>query len=166
MAKDKTLSPYLESPKRLSDVIAAIQAMGTYKYYKLDFQGWADRISADISKADYWRNVFRDHPEFFRLDSNREKASLVWRRQYRKSYHVDSGAEVSAQEYELLMPHERARVSRRPLSPEDITSLINTAIHLHSRALEEQKDGRWWMHLVVAGAALLGAVLGGILSAR
>ena len=41
------LSPYLRDPNRLGDVIAAIQAMSTYKFYKLSFAGWADRMSAD-----------------------------------------------------------------------------------------------------------------------
>jgi hypothetical protein len=73
-------SPYLAEPTRLGDVIAAIQAMATYKYYKLDFEGWADRISADRNRADHWQAVFEEHPEFFRLDGERKKASLVWRR--------------------------------------------------------------------------------------
>lgn len=50
-------SPYLSRDDRLADVIAAIQAAGTYKYYKLDFTGWADRISGDESKAFHWRKV-------------------------------------------------------------------------------------------------------------
>ena len=33
----KAHSPYLNDPKRLADVIAAIQAAATYKFYKLDF---------------------------------------------------------------------------------------------------------------------------------
>jgi hypothetical protein len=32
-------SPYLPNSGRLADVIAAIQAMGTYKFYKLTFAG-------------------------------------------------------------------------------------------------------------------------------
>ena len=75
-------SPYLANADRLADVIAAIQVMGAYRFYKLNFKGWADRISADETKADYWRNIFMEHPEFFRLDTKKEKASLVWRRQY------------------------------------------------------------------------------------
>ncbi|MDA2934785.1 hypothetical protein MYX82_10650 [Acidobacteria bacterium AH-259-D05] len=51
----KAHSPYLNDPKRLADVIAAIQAAATYKFYKLDFGGWADRISGDESEADHWR---------------------------------------------------------------------------------------------------------------
>jgi hypothetical protein len=36
-------SPYLNDHGRLGDVVAAIRAMATYKFYKLDFEGWADR---------------------------------------------------------------------------------------------------------------------------
>jgi len=44
-------SPYLNDTGRLADVIAAIQAMGTYKFYKLDFEGWADRITANKNQS-------------------------------------------------------------------------------------------------------------------
>ena len=54
LIKSKT-SPYIEANNRLADVIAAIQAMGTYKFYKLDFAGWADRISGDELEAPHWR---------------------------------------------------------------------------------------------------------------
>jgi hypothetical protein len=37
-------SPYLRDQARLADVIAEIQAPATYKFYTLDFAGWADRI--------------------------------------------------------------------------------------------------------------------------
>jgi hypothetical protein len=40
-------SAYLANSGRLADVIVAIQAMGTYKFYKLSFEGWADRITAN-----------------------------------------------------------------------------------------------------------------------
>lgn len=77
-------NPYTENTNRLADVIAAIQVMGTYKFYKLDFSGWADRIAGDETKGSYWKNIFEEHPEFFRLDSGRKRASLVWRRTYQK----------------------------------------------------------------------------------
>ena len=53
---------------RLADVIAAITTLGTYKYYKLDFAGWADRISGPTKDAAYWENIFREHSEFFRVN--------------------------------------------------------------------------------------------------
>src|SRR5688500_18588789 len=86
MKKQRSESACLNDPGRLGDVVAAIQAMGTYKFYKLPFDGWADRISGDSSKGDHWKTVFLEHPEFFRFDSKREKASLVWRRQYPKRF--------------------------------------------------------------------------------
>jgi hypothetical protein len=52
-------SPYLSEPARLGDVIAAIQAMATYKFYKLDFESWADRISADKALAEHLCDRFR-----------------------------------------------------------------------------------------------------------
>lgn len=156
-------SPYLSDPQRLSDVIAAIQAMATYKFYKLPHAGWAIRLSADESKADKWKSVFVDHPEFFRLDSTKEKASLVWRRQFPKRYNVDTERVITYQEYIVLTPHEQLRISRTPLSPADIKALVDTAVNLHSRALEHQKDKRWWAALSGGIGGLLGAVIGGLL---
>jgi hypothetical protein len=141
-------SPYLEDPNRLADVIAAIQAMSTYKFYKLPFNRWADRISGDESKGNYWRRVFEDHAEFFRLDSAREKASLVWRRQYPKLFHVDRGKRLSLDEYDALTETEKTRVSRDPLTPADIKTLVDTAINLHTRAIERERESRWWVSLL------------------
>lgn len=70
-------SPYLINENRLADVIAAIRVMGTYKFYKLSFAGWSDRIYGDEPKAECWKNIFIEHPEFFRLDEKKEKGSLV-----------------------------------------------------------------------------------------
>lgn len=157
------LSPYLRDPNRLGDVIAAIQGMATYKFYKLSFAGWADRMSADESQADKWKKVFLEHPEFFRLDSAREKASLVWRRQFPKRYDVDRCAMISNDEYELLSSEKKLRVSRVPLSSGDIKALVDTAVNLHSRALEQQKDKRWWVALASAVGGLIGSVFGALL---
>jgi hypothetical protein len=157
-------SPYLENPARLGDVIAAIQAMGTYKFYKMSFEGWADRITGDGSQADYWKRIFQEHPEFFRLDSAREKASLVWRRQYAKHYDVDSETKISTAEFEALPSDRKNRVSRDPLSPADIKTLIDTAINMHSRAVELQRERGWWKSpLLSAIAALIGAAAGALI---
>ena len=55
-------SPYLAEPGRLGDVIAAIQAMATYKFYKLTHEDWADRIAADKTQGDKWKRIFEQHP--------------------------------------------------------------------------------------------------------
>ncbi|MGF6647114.1 hypothetical protein [Paraburkholderia sp. GAS82] len=160
--KDRALSPYLSDPHRLADVIAAIQAMATYGYYKLTFEGWADRISADVSQAAKWQKVFLDHPEFFRLDSARERASLVWRRQFPKRYDTRAGREVSREDFDAMDAAQRERVSRVPLEASDIKMLVDTAVNLHSRALEHQKDKRWWIPLASAAGGLIGSIIGAV----
>jgi hypothetical protein len=163
-APRSALSPYLRDPNRLADVIAAIQAMATYKFYKLSFAGWADRLSADATQSERWKAIFLEHPEFFRLDSPREKASLVWRRQFPKRFDVDLGSEISGIEYDQLSSEQKFRVSRNPLTSSDIKALIDTAVNLHSRALEHQKDKRWWVALASAIGGLIGSILGTLLN--
>lgn len=142
-------SPYLKEATRLADVIAAIQVMGTYKFYKLDFAGWADRICGQQSEAEHWKSVFRDHPEFFRLDVSRQRASLAWRRTHQKLYNVDTEEKVTRQNFDRLSDNDKNRISRSPLSSEDIGTLLNTAVELHSRALAHQREQRWWVTAVI-----------------
>jgi hypothetical protein len=158
------MSAYLSEPGRLGDVIAAIQAMATYKFYKLTFEGWADRISADTGRADHWQRVFEQHPEFFRLDGERKKASLVWRRQYPRRYHVDEERTLRVEELnDLPAQSQETRISRTPLTASDISTLVKTAIDLHSRALEAKIELRWWLPLAAAGGSLIGAIAGALI---
>jgi hypothetical protein len=155
---------YLSNDNRLADVIAAIQAMSTYKYYKMDFAGWADRISGDSTKGHYWELIFQQHPEFFRLDSGREKASLVWRRQHPKRYHVGLLRKLTNEEYdELPNDIKLQRVSREPLKSDEIQALIETAINLHTKEVELRQERRWWIPILSIIAGLVGALIGGIL---
>lgn len=55
-------NPYTESDNRLADVIAPIQVMGTYKFYKLDFSGWANRIEGKEDRGNYWKTIFCTTP--------------------------------------------------------------------------------------------------------
>jgi len=153
-------SPYLRDDHRLADVIAAIQTMGTYKFYMLDFSGWSNRINGDESQAGHWKQVFEEHPEFFRLDPDRERASLVWRRQHQKLFNVDTEQKISREEFRRLSDEEKKRVSRTPLTSSEIATLMRAAIDLHSRVLERKRDARWW----VAGVfGLAGVVLGALI---
>ncbi len=157
-------SPYLSNQDRLADVIAAIQVMGTYKFYKLDFETWADRITADKSRANYWQQIFIEHPEFFRLDSEKKKASLVWRRQYPKCFDVDRKIEISKDEFDTLTAAQKLRISRTPMESGTIESLIKTAIDMHTRALQHQQDKRWLIPLLFTFlGGLIGAIIGGLL---
>jgi len=158
----KTSNPYTDHRNRLADVIAAIQVMGIYKFYKLDFSSWADRIEADKTKGKYWKNIFEQHPEFFRIDTQRKRASLVWRRNYQKLYDVDKDAIISKHAYKSLSEEQKQRISRSPLTNADISTLLNTAINLHSREIEHKKDSRWWISGIIG---LLGVLIGAIIKA-
>lgn len=147
---------------RLSDVIAAITTLGSYKFYKLDAAGWADRISGRQKSAEHWKSVFDEHPEFFRMASGAEKYSLVWRRQFPRNFNVDSDKEI-------LGDHEVSgeaydRISRRPLSPDELTSLISVAVNLHRASLDHDNSRRWWIQLVTAAVSFAGAMLGAAVS--
>ena len=80
--RNRMKSPYLKEG-RLGDVIAAITVLGTYPFYKLAVNRWAARISGSEQRAEHWRRVLEEHPEFFRQTSDGQKFSLVWRRQFR-----------------------------------------------------------------------------------
>lgn len=156
-------SPYIANTNRLADVIAAIQAMAVYEFHMRSFDKWAESITGDESKADNWKTIFEEHPEFFRLDTTRTLASLVWRRQYPKRYHVDRQQLLSEQESKALPDGEKKRLSRPPLSPTDIKTLIDAAINLHTRAVELRRESRWWVPLACAVGALLGSIVGSAL---
>jgi hypothetical protein len=150
-------NPYL-SEGRLGDVIAAITTLGTYKFYKLDTAKWADRITGTEESAAQWQRVFSEHPEFFRLTSDQKKVSLVWRRQFPRNFDVDA-------EPEEFPDHEidgstESRISRRPLTTTEVTELIDVAIKLHDRALEQEKARTWWMPLAAAALSLSGVLIG------
>ena len=141
-------SPYLQE-KRLANVMAAIQVMATYKFYKLDFKGWADRISGNETEEKKWKKIFKEHPEFFRLDQSKTKASLVWRRNYPKRYDVDKRKEISKEEFYELSDEDKERISRIPLKNEDVSMLVESAINLHYRAFQLKQDRRWWIPLLI-----------------
>ena len=154
----ETDSAYLKTTSRLGDVISAIQFLGSYSFYKLDFEKIAQRISGSSDLAKYWESLLNEHPEFFRIDSTGKKASLVWRRSFKRNYHVDMQKSV---DINSLSNEEKNRISRRPLTSEEIGVLVSTAINLHSRAIEHNKENRW---LTGPLFTILGIVLGAFLT--
>ena len=73
----RKISPYLKPDDRLVNVIATIQAMGTYRYYKRNIEDWADRISGKKEESAKWKKVFEDHPEFFRFSQGGSDKSNI-----------------------------------------------------------------------------------------
>lgn len=150
-------NPYLEN-NRLSEVIAAITALANYRFYKLSYEACAERIQNYPEKADHWKKVLKAHPEFFRVSENR--ASLVWRRQMLKRYDPKTSKTLSREEYDALTREQKDGISRRPLSAAETTALIETAIKLHERAVEDANRSFWRHPLLLASVGFIGAFIG------
>ena len=54
-----------------------------------------------------------------------------------------------------------SRLSRAPLSADEINTLIQAAIQLHTSALSNKQDSRWWISGVIG---LAGVIVGTLLS--
>jgi hypothetical protein len=168
-------SPYLIDG-RLADVLAAIQFMGAAARPEATIEKLASELErrTDTTTVEKWASVFREHREFFLVyslpDDPTPKAALRLRYAY-KRYDAYTGKEYSDAEYSVLDPTDpvqkviRGRLTSKPLTPEQIQTLVNTAIGLRSTALEEHKASVWWVPLVAAILAFLGTIAGTWLSA-
>jgi hypothetical protein len=88
-------------------------------------------------------------------------ASLVWRRQHPKRFDTKRSIEITRQQFDALSAEQKLAVSRRPLDAGEISSLIGVAVNLHERALEQQKERRWWVPILTSLLAFMGALIGG-----
>jgi hypothetical protein len=61
-------SAYLKNPRRLADLIAAIQVLGTYKFSSRAAEKWKKRLGRTPVSAGNWTGIFQEHPEFFTRD--------------------------------------------------------------------------------------------------
>jgi hypothetical protein len=177
-------SPYLKD-RRLADVIAALQLMGARRRPETYVVKWAEELSEGKTEDEVakWTAVFREHPEFFRVytlpeeepalpgdeslstEQRRLKAALRWR-YTNKRFDLDTDTILTPTEIRLLPEEKRRLLTTPPLSEKAIAALINTAIELHSRALAELKESRWWLPVVSACVGFLGAVIGAFLGAH
>ena len=158
MKQESSRSPYLATDGRLSDVIAALQALGSYDWATRKIERWREGLGEPISAAN-WSQVFRQHPEFFRLNDE-DEATLRWRHAYDRVYapNFEPKRELSAQELSRLTPDQkRKELSRKPLTSDQIQALVATAVELHSRAIAHKEKSRWWVAVATqASVALIG----------
>jgi hypothetical protein len=128
-----TKGAYLKSG-RLSDVLALIQVLALDVHAYRSEQGIIDKELGPPNSARSWSELGQQHPEFFRVDTERKHAiSLVAR-------HV--------------LPHEQDK-PRPALSTDFTCVLLQTAINLHDRQVS---DAEWWKSLIPLGAALIGSL--------
>lgn len=152
--------PYLID-QRLERVLAAIQILGSYEWASREVSSWSEKLENEHEKDD-WLQVFYDHPEFFRISSD-GYVSLRWRHGYDRIYSVKDRKELSPQEIKEYKQQTGAeKLSRKPLTPEQIAGLMNTAIELHNGTIARRRERRWFAPLIFP---VLGAMLGGIVVA-
>lgn len=155
-------SPYLK-PGRLADVIAAIQFMSMNERSSLLPGEWAEGVTGDTAKADHWETVFREHPEFFRKSpTHKGRYALIWRRALPQLYFRLESRMVTHAELAKMPEKHRAFVSRPPVPEQQIETLIDLAIDLHEKAVQQHTDWRWWVPTAASFAGALLAVLLGV----
>ena len=155
--------PYLDSPGRLADLLAAIQVLGTYEFAARDIARWEKRLGRKPKSADSWHEVFLDHPEFFTCDDE-QKLALVWRRSFKRDYDTLNQCQAQGEELAAMKEAERKpgapnRISRKPLDREQIELLCNLAVHLHEREIQHKQEKRWWMAGVIGITTALLAIV-------
>jgi hypothetical protein len=153
-----TKSPYL-TDRRLADVISALQVLGNYTWASREAESWAKKLGHVLSAPD-WLTLFIEHPEFFRV--NGQWVSLRWRHGYDRNFHTQQQREFSPVEIAGLGEDEKEVLTRKALDPEQVESLMKTAIELHSRAIAHEQERRWMTPLLFG---LLGVILGAVLQA-
>ena len=143
----KRKDPYLLGPDRLADVLAGIQFLGTYRYYKVGFEYWQKRIKARPKSDADWKQVFLEHPEFFRVSEKENNVCLLLRRARRRNYHVDTGRTLSKKDRRELPESEREnKITRAALEVGEVRMLLDVAIDLHGRAIAHQAEvRRFWV---------------------
>ena len=158
-------SPYLAHPDRLADVVAAIQAMGSYRFSSRQEIKWKEILKAPRS-ASSWVEIFRQHPEFFRASSSSSGLhQLVLRRAQDRVFDTETGAIITIQQFFALPVPDREKISRKPLTAEQIISLIDVAVKLQNQAISRRQELRWWVPTLVGLASLvIGVVTGAAVS--
>jgi hypothetical protein len=124
-------------------VLAALQFLASSPDYDQVEEDFRRHIASNPGSAKSWSQIFTDHPEFFRRSESGGDYSLVLRRTKPKG--VDN---------------------RRPsLSSDELSMLIDAAIHLQKHALELRRERRAWLPVMLTAISILGAFVGTILAA-
>ncbi|MCG8611185.1 MAG: hypothetical protein MI864_11665 [Pseudomonadales bacterium] len=155
-------SPYIANPKRLADLIAAIQVLGTYRFASRQTEKWEKRLGRTPISAPDWSTLFSQHPEFFTAQG--DKISLVWRRSRERNYDTHTRALLPRAEAMALAQEESEdnefRLSRPPLDSTEVSKLVDIAINLHEREIRHAQERRWWITAVIAILGLIITISG------
>jgi hypothetical protein len=164
-------SPYLKDPRRLPDVIAAVQLIAAAQRPERKISDWTKELSGDEKEEEIerWTAVFNEHPEFFlvyRVKGEPDLKAALRVRYTNKLYDAIAHKEYTQEEKDKLEKTARDRLTTKPLSGEMITAMTNTAIALHASAVAELSARRWWVAVLTAALGFVGAVLGSYIGAH
>ena len=155
-------SPYL-SEGRLADIIGAIPVLSASdKYASRQLSEWRKKLGEACARGG-WEQVFTEHPEFFRLheDGGKHWVAMRWRWALDKDYDPQFGRVLTSDELSAATVDQIARLTRAPLTPQQIEMLMSTAVKLHASAIEHERNARWWIPIVLpAATTIIGILLG------
>jgi hypothetical protein len=137
--------------------------MGTYRYSGRKVGAWAKTLGEKPKSAPTWLTVFKDHPEFFRADVDAGGfQTLALRRAQPRVFNTKTKEEITLEEFRKIPKDQRRHFSRRPLSTEQILSLVDVAVRLQTQAVMRKQELRW---LVVVFFGLLSSFVGAFVGA-
>jgi len=133
--------------------------MGLHPWASKAESYWERKLGEPCS-ADKWGDVFEKHPEFFRVRDGR--TTLQLRHTYDKTYYAHKHRRVNSEELSRWNEEKKAsRLTTRPLKIDEIELLLRTAIELHSRAIAQREENRWWrVPSLTAFCAIVSVVIG------
>ncbi len=162
-------SPYLSSPHRLADILAAIQVFGSQRWDSREIKDWKTVLGDTPQSGATWEEVLAAHPEFFGVSTRTDGTALHYlrlRRAYERTVDPDTLRELDDVEIKALKDagkYDSIKLARRPLTSDQVETLMKTAIELQVRAAALEDRSRWWLPLAAAVLGFVGAVLGSFL---
>ena len=129
----RPLKAYLKQG-RLADVLALIQVLALDKSAHRSEAGIQEELQGVPASASEWRELAREHPEFFRVRQR--------------------GDHVVSLTARHVLPREEDRPPQLP--PEFVHKLMETAIELHDRELKRSEK---WNYLIPAIVAAITSVI-------
>jgi hypothetical protein len=164
-------------------VIAAIQSLGNRGWgsaripeFVRNIEGIEDltlgraRVEPSRASIDTWAELFREHPEFFKLYTVGENVTvaLVWRHVLSINYDPCSGEVLPPDRLAAIVRNENFynTYTRKPLTSEQVEVLINTAIEMHGRAIAQQQSRFLLLPIFTALLTTIGGFLGAYLGKK
>jgi hypothetical protein len=160
-------SAYLVHDKRLPDILAAIQVMGSHVWDRRTLDDWKSYLGNKPQSASAWESLFNDHPEFFGWVDFDGKTFyfLRLRGAFERTVDPISLRELNAEEIATLKKNNQyweSKIARRTLPPSTLEALMKAAIELQVRAAALDDRKRWWIPLLTAALGFVGALVGSL----